>query len=495
MTGPATAGVPANSKSPDDPGRRPRILTMEFPQMLQKPAISVVIFVFLCGWCAPSLSGQETRLTIIGPQAWSTELNAYALARQPAVQATVVAWEDLVAKEAGLDEPEKIKRFLFNQWRQGEVHHVLLVGDASVTPVRYMVLDRVTPAAFDYAFYPSDLYYADLAKSDGTFEDWNANREGFHERYFGEVRGEKHKNDPINFDSIDYRPEIGVGRWPVRTLKELHTIASKTLQHEEQVRNKNNEPLVAGVVSVDGWVDSRASLDQTAQHLSGWHIEKRYYADRRRNDRTPPPTATEIEKLFGAGPRLLLHAGHGHPDHWHDCVSLSQLLKVETSARWPIVLSAGCSTAVFAPQAPYESYVDVHGVRHAGTNAGEVFGTPPPPVAAIQPIDLTYRSMGTELLVATPHGAVAYFGCATGSQPCGLTLLTGFTRALAPDQNRSTVRLGDAYRQQIDYYVEAERLSELQPTDSWYPPSIFFQGMKFILFGDPTLTIHTTFDR
>jgi len=30
---------------------------------------------------------------------------------------------------------------------------------------------------------------------------------------------------------------------------------------------------------------------------------------------------------------------------------------------------------------------------------------------------------------------------------------------------------------------------ELAPTSSWYPPSIFFQGMKFMLFGDPTLPL------
>jgi hypothetical protein len=27
--------------------------------------------------------------------------------------------------------------------------------------------------------------------------------------------------------------------------------------------------------------------------------------------------------------------------------------------------------------------------------------------------------------------------------------------------------------------------------DDWYPPSIFFQGMKFMLFGDPTLPLAT----
>jgi hypothetical protein len=260
------------------------------------------------------------------------------------------------------------------------------------------------------------------------------------------------------------------------------------LEHEKRIRESSSHPPIAGFVAVDGWVDSRGSLDQAAQQLSGWSIEKRYYADRQRNDQTAPPSATEVAGLFGTK-NLLFHAGHGHPDHWHDCISLKHLLKVDTAGQWPIVLSAGCSTAVFAPQAPYEPYVDVEGVHHRGTNAGEQFSAPPPPVAALQPAELTYRSMGTDLLVATPNGAVAYFGCATGSQPCGLTLLTGFASAANPGSDDKPVRLGDAYRKMINHYVEAERLSDLQPSESWYPPSIFFQGMKFVMFGDPSLTV------
>ena len=50
-------------------------------------------------------------------------------------------------------------------------------------------------------------------------------------------------------------------------------------------------------------------------------------------------------------------------------------------------------------------------------------------------------------------------------------------------------RLGDAWREALAHYHAAERLAELEPTDSWYPPSVFFQGMKFILLGDPTLPL------
>ena len=91
-------------------------------------------------------------------------------------------------------------------------------------------------------------------------------------------------------------------------------------------------------------------------------------------------------------------------------------------------------------------------------------------------------------MVGGPDGAVAYFGCATGAQPCALTLLNGFGRATGASESEP-VLLWTAYRGMIEHYVEAEKILELKPSDSWYPPSVFFQGMKFVLFGDPSLPI------
>ncbi|HMO14583.1 MAG TPA: C25 family cysteine peptidase, partial [Pirellulaceae bacterium] len=261
-------------------------------------SLKMVLLVALAWQCSTmTAAGQDApvQMTIVGPRCWLSEMNTYSAARRPDVVCHVVAWEDLVEAQPGTDEPEKIKRYLYEQWKQSKIDHVLLIGDASVMPVRYMVLDRVTPAAHDYAFYASDLYYADLAKSDGGFENWNGVTEGFHGQYFGEVRGEKHKTDPINYDQIDYRPEIGVGRWPVRTIEEFETIAGKSLEHERQIRARSTDSRTVGFISVDGWIDSRPSLDLAAEHLTGWTIEKRYYADRTRNDLTAPPSASEVK--------------------------------------------------------------------------------------------------------------------------------------------------------------------------------------------------------
>lgn len=77
-------------------------------------------------------------------------------------------------------------------------------------------------------------------------------------------------------------------------------------------------------------------------------------------------------------------------------------------------------------------------------------------------------------------------GCNTGSQPCGLTLLEGFVLGLGEVDEP---RLGDCWNHAIRHYHRKERLSEIAPTESWYPASIYFQGMKFMLFGDPSLLL------
>jgi hypothetical protein len=52
-----------------------------------------------------------------------------------------------------------------------------------------------------------------------------------------------------------------------------------------------------------------------------------------------------------------------------------------------------------------------------------------------------------------------------------------------------TERIGDAWRDALTHYWSAEHLAQLTPNTDWYPPSIFFQGMKFMLYGDPTLAL------
>jgi hypothetical protein len=433
-------------------------------------------------------SEQSKKLLVVTPESFQAALRDYVAYKKKQMPTEMVTLESVLKTSQGVDDPEKLKRYLFKAWKERNVGYVLLVGDADVLPVRFMALDRVTPAAFDYAFYPSDLYYSDLAHEDGTFDDWNGQHSEFHNGFFGEVRGEKNKQDPINYDHITYHPKVAVGRWPVNTPEEVQIVANKTMRYEEGVVRGDKPGMKrAALFSVGGWVDSRGLMDGLANTLSGgWSVEKRYYADRRRNDNTPPPDETQLDSLLNEGLGLLIHAGHGSDDTWFGCCSVAHLPRVHNADRLPILISAGCSTARFCTLPPYEPYLDIYGKEHAGTDHGEIFTAPPPPPAVYQKGKYNPTGLGEQLLRRGPDGAVAYIGCNTGSQPCALTLEEGFIRAIA---NAKQPRLGDCWSQAIVYYFDHEHLATIVPNEDWYPASIFFQGMKYMVYGDPSLRL------
>lgn len=459
------------------------------------PALLLLLFgVMACSaWGQTSglplhAAAGANRLLVIAPNGLHPALEEFVAHKRKLLPTELCSLEDILQATRGADDPEKLKRFFYEQWRLHGLGYALLAGDIDVLPVRYMVLDRVTPAAYDYAFYPCDLYYSDLAKPDGSFDDWNAHKESFHAGYFGEVRGEKNKQDPINFDQVHYGPEIAVGRWPVSTLDETRRVAAKTIAYEQSVLANTSPHLHrAAFVAVGGWVDSRGLLDRLATKLTNaWQVEKRFSSDARRQPGTPPPDRNQLRTLLNNGMGLVVHTGHGLPDSWDQCFFLRDLDRITNSTMLPVVISGGCSTAYFAPLPPYEPYVDVDGKEHAGTDHKEVFSGPPPPPAPYQRGRFNPTGLGEQILKRNANGAVAYIGCNTGSQPCGLTLVEGFVTALAEAKE---LRLGDVWAGAIRHYFDRQQLTSLKPNADWYPPSIFFQGMKFMLFGDPSLRL------
>lgn len=433
-----------------------------------------------------SAAAAKQTLLIVAPRGYQKELEPFIEHKKKDLLVESASLEDVLAKNQGADDPEKLKHFLFDAWKQRHVHYVLLVGDSEVMPVRYMVLDRVEPAAFDYSFYPCDLYYADVAKADGSFDNWNTQREGFHAQYFGEVRGEKNKNDPINYDAIHYKPELAVGRWPVHTPEEVRTMVVKSIGFESRIAAAAAPKPRAAFIHNSGWIDARWALDHEAGMLpKGWAIEKRYYSDGARKCDVPPDR-NETVKLLNSGVDLMLHAGHGLNDRWDQSLLARDLWRMKNANYLPVMMSIGCNTAQFCALAPYEPYVDVSGVEHKGTYAGEVFKAPPPPPAVYQKGRYNSFGLGKQLLRGGPNGAVAYIGCNTGGQPCGLTLMNGFTRAWGRDPS---ARLGDCWMRAVAYYFDREHLATIKPNADWYPPSIFFQAMKYMFYGDPSLKL------
>ena len=456
------------------------------PSLGRLPLLSAVLLITLFTPSAPAAEPAVKHFLIVAPDKFQDALKEFVEYKKKLRPTELVSLEAVLKKTDGANDPERLKRFLHDSWRKHSLGYVLLVGDVDVMPVRYMVLDRNTPAAFDYAFYPSDLYYADLAHQDGYFDDWNARKDGFHAGYFGEVRGEHNKKDPINYDEIDYRPEIAVGRWPVSTAEEVKIVAAKTMTYETGVRDGTRPGLRrADLFHPAGWVDARGRLDGLARKMpAGWTADRYFFGDGDDKFKTPPPDEKDVVAALNEGAALAVHVGHGSDTVWERCFSVRDIAKLKNADRLPVMLSVGCSTAYFAPLPPYGAYVDVDGKEHKGTDAGEVFTAPPPPPSPYQKGKYNPTGLGEQLLKAGPDGAVVYIGCDTGSQPCALTLLDGFMAGLRESDHPV---VGDCWAGAVRYYYDKEGLEHLKPNDDWYPPSIFFQAMKYMVFGDPTL--------
>ncbi len=427
------------------------------------------------------------KFVVVAPERLVPDLVDFIEFKRQQMPTVLVELESILQAVPGVDDSEKLKKFLYEQWKHEQLGYVLLVGDGDIMPIRYMVLDRVTEPAYHYAFYPSDLYYSDLARSDGSFESWNGNQDGFHATYFGEVRGEANKSDPINFDRIDYLPDVAVGRWPVSNSQELKSMVQKSIKYEHGITAESKAGYrTAGLVSVGGWVDSRPTMKDFASKLgTSWNI-KNYFYGPNRDTKILSPTESNLIELFNSGAGFIVHAGHGRDDGWEECLSISAFNRIQNDDRLPIVISAGCSTARFSTLPPYEPYIDISGNEHVGTNFGEVFSEPPPAPQCYQPGKYNPTGLGEYLLRNGPHGAIAYIGCNTGSQPCGLRLIGGFAETYRESHQS---RLGDCWRGAVKFYFHDQGLAQLQPNDDWYPPSIFFQAMKFMCFGDPTLPL------
>jgi len=142
----------------------------------------------------------------------------------------------------------------------------------------------------------------------------------------------------------------------------------------------------------------------------------------------------------------------------------------------------------FASVPQHELYEDGMGIKHVGMNGGERFDGPPPATACCGRGEENRIELGGILLRSESGGAVACIGCNTGSQLSAMTLMEGFVRD-ASCTDGSPLTAAASWRGATRYYVEKERMSELKPIESWYPAGMFFQGMQFMFFGDPTVAM------
>ena len=151
------------------------------------------------------------------------------------INTTMKTTEEIYDEYQGVDKPEQIKYFIKDAVENWKTKYILLVGGLKsmiygtsrddrnqgskdwYVPVRYTNLD-----AGDDPGFITDLYYADLYKEGGSFDNWDSNDNGIFAEW-----------DDFYKDTLDLYPDVYVGRLACRNNFEVNTMIDKITTYEE----------------------------------------------------------------------------------------------------------------------------------------------------------------------------------------------------------------------------------------------------------------------
>jgi hypothetical protein len=208
-------------------------------------------------------------LVIIAPSKFSDELQRLIQHKTNAGFATILkTTEEIYDEYEGIDKPEQIKYFIKDAIETWDIKYVLLVGGLKsviyakprddpnqgsrdwYVPVRYTNLfdDPAFPLA-DTIHDPGticDLYYADIYKTGGEFDDWNSNGD--------DVIMSWGKPGYENDTNPDYYPDVVLSRLACRSESEVNTLVDKIINYESTPLDPSwFEKMI--VISGDGFLD------------------------------------------------------------------------------------------------------------------------------------------------------------------------------------------------------------------------------------------------
>ena len=150
----------------------------------------------------------------------------------------VVTVEDIYANYSGFDQPDQIRNFIIDAYNGWETDYVLLAGDASVIPLRKLLVPGIAPDLID-----SDFYYQCLDR------DFNADGDG----YLGEYPS----------DNVDFYAEVYIGRAGFNNVAYMSNWIYKTISYENSI----NDPYRYGVEMVGEQLDTSWYAKNSLEYL------------------------------------------------------------------------------------------------------------------------------------------------------------------------------------------------------------------------------------
>jgi peptidase C25-like protein len=449
-----------------------------------------------------------------------------------AMPTLAVSIAQLTAKFPGVDDPEKIKRGIQFAHEHLATQYVMLVGDPHWFPVRFVFFrnfSRTYPnhqnepnLPVDGVYAPSDLYYAnlyhhriirgtDIKVLPGSFDDWDANRNGqFNEADWGLApRADWNKPNP---DNVDGFADVAVGRITARNAADVTTYVNKIIRYETQRPSGLEFTFVADGIypNAPRHVDALLSNVRLNAPSTYLQINKPDGSGSARwiTNATPAQVASKINTSVWVG-----YLGHGSVNSWDGRGFGPDLVKLTANNEaLPIIFTDGCGTGRFAIETPFDSeYIDVTGGRHkfmpapaadpknpsipamVDTLSGRTWGANCPgcsPLPLIGPKPNPYDFDRRETNFAYPWlfsypqgGAIAYFGEIGVMEP---QMSAEFERYMLLLYAKGLRNLGAIYLQaEAEYWKH--HIDDPGVADRHSVSRLFLGFLVF--FGDPSLRV------
>ena len=236
-------------------------------------------------------------LLIISTTAFSNSFgNLRAGYLKEGLRSQVVTMESIASSMTGIDNPEKIRNYIIQEYQAHGVQYVLLAGDDELIPHRGFYCYVISGSGYSDQNIPADLYYSAL---DGN---WNTDNDAFW--------GEPGEDDLL--------PDIAVARMPFSTMPELNSMLNKSYSYQfTPVAGEFRNVLMAGEnlwSSPDTWGSDYLEL------LKGEHSDNGYttigiptdFAYDYLYDETTYWSGQDLMDHLNQGRPMLNHSGHAN---------------------------------------------------------------------------------------------------------------------------------------------------------------------------------------
>lgn len=262
----------------------------------------------------------------------------------------------------GRDKPEEIKLFIKDAIEKWGITYVLLMGSRDNQrfkfniPVRYSNLED--KGGWNET-YVSDLYYADIYKGDGEFEDWDSNNNNVFAEwtFIWNPEWGWWSNDINKKDILDLHPDVYLGRLACNNIFEVNTIVNKIINYEKTANGQEwfKKMILAGGDTVPGTElyegETETNLGASYLRPLGFNITELW---------TSTGNLTSRENMTNTitqGAGFLYCSGHGNPitwsthppnnNSWIDALMRMDMNLLKNGDKLPICVVGGCHNSKF----------------------------------------------------------------------------------------------------------------------------------------------------